>query len=152
MFLDFETCCVKRKSAKKNDLLNEKQFTVLAFLHSPHGLRVLIRCPSLPPFPLLFIYHSRFLLDALFPSHSTLIFAIPVGSLHVSADNTLSSCNYFANLYPIPSSTHRHHPFIPHSRILNPFSLFSTITQASIKYTFVGGPRTVTVAGYLFFQ
>lgn len=111
---------------------------------------MVIRCPSLPLFPLLFIHHSRFPLDALFPSHSTLIFAIPVGWLHVSANNTLSSCNYFANLYPIPSSTHRHRPFTPHSRILNPFSLFSTITQASIKYTFVGGPRTVTVAGYLF--
>ena len=112
---------------------------------------MVIRCPSLPLFPLLFIHHSRFPLDALFPSHSTLIFAIPVGWLHVSANNTLSSCNYFANLYPIPSSTHRHRPFTPHSGILNPFSLFSTITQASIKYTFVGGPRTVTVAGLFIF-
>lgn len=149
MFLDFETL-YKEKVSEKEWFVKRKAIHCAGISTQSSWLFDVLAFPYL--FPPLFIHHFWFLLDALFPSHSTLIFAIPVGSLHVSADNTLSSCNYFANLYPIPSSAHRHRPFIPHSRILNPFSLFSTITQASIKYTFVGGPRTVTVAGYLFFQ
>lgn len=99
-----------------------------------------------PPLPasfclLLFVLsHVNFSL-ASFSSlfHSSSSASPSITALHVRAVYALSSRNYFAYM-PLPFSLFSAilcHPFDPH---ILPLPSYSTITQSSVKYTFVGGP------------